>query len=203
MAFGGCTWGPPCRWSGLRWWPCAVLLRLLRWGGTGVRPVGRLAGGMSGADVLGPPSLAQGCAGPDASAPPPPPFPGRVLAVAARDVQGRMYAAVRRSVVFLWCKVDLFGWSWGCLDVGRRPWRREAWRSGAEPASQVRTSSHGFAGDVAAGGWRSRGVSAGCEHRGSSLAQFLAVGGGGRGRRILLEGSVAVLPPPALLRVKT
>ena len=62
--------------------------------------------------------------------------------------------------------------------------------------------SHGFAGDMAAGGWRSRGVSAGCEHRGSSLAQFLAVGGGGRGRRILLEGSVAVLPPPASLRVK-
>ena len=103
-----------------------------------------------------------------------------------------------RSVVFLWCKVDLFGWSWGCLDVGRRPWQREAWRSRAEPTSQVRAGSHGFAGDVAAGGWRSRGVSAGCEHRGSSLAQFLAVGGGGRGRRILLEGSVAVLP---LLRV--
>ena len=127
------------------------------------------------------------------------PFPRpRVGCGSSGDVQGGMYAAIRRSMVFLWCKVDPFGWSWGCLDVGWRPWRREAWRSGAEPASQVRAGSHGFAGDVAAGGWRSRGVSAGCEHRGLSLAQFMAVGGGVRGRRILLEGSVAVLPPPCV-----
>ena len=54
------------------------------------------------------------------------PFPRpRVGCRSSGDVQGRMYAAVRRSGVFLWCKVDLFGWSWGCLDVGRRPWRRE------------------------------------------------------------------------------
>ena len=100
MAFGGCTWGPPCRWSSLRRRPCAVLRRLMRWGGTGVCPVGRLAGGMGGADVLGPPSLAQGCAGPDASAPPPPPFPGRVLAVA---VPAMFKAGCMLRFVGQWC----------------------------------------------------------------------------------------------------
>ena len=45
-----------------------------------------------------------------------------------------------------------------------------------------------------------RGASTGVHHLPS---HFLAVGGGVRGRRILLEGSVAVLPPPASLRVET
>lgn len=42
------------------------------------------------------------------------PFPRpRAGCHSSGDVQGRKYAAVRRSVVFIWCKVDLFGWSWG------------------------------------------------------------------------------------------
>jgi len=97
------------------------------------------------------------------------PFPRpRVGCPCFGDVQGRMYAAIRRSVVFLWCKVDLFGWSWGCLDVGRRPWRREAWWSGVESASQVRRAAMVSRGTclrvVGGAGVCRRGASTGVHH---------------------------------------
>ena len=69
----------------------------------------------------------------DASAPSLPSFPDSVCADTAPVMfeAGPMLRFCRPGASF-WTKADHFGWSWGCLDAGRRPWRREALRSWAE-----------------------------------------------------------------------
>ena len=78
---GGGPWGFRCRWTGVSVASrgAAPAAEVGRHRGC---PVGRLAGGMGGADVLRPPSPTQGCVGQDASAPTPPPFPGDVWVAA-------------------------------------------------------------------------------------------------------------------------
>nr|XP_045090353.1 elastin-like [Aegilops tauschii subsp. strangulata] len=174
-------------------------------GGTGVCPVRRLAEGMGGADMLGTPSLTQGCAGTDASASPPPPFPDRVLAVAAPAMfkAGCMLRFVGRWGSFGAKLISLDGlggvWMLGGGPGGRRRGVR---------GRNLRLWC-GRAAMVSRGTWLRVVGEAGVCRRGASTrvhhlhSPFLTVGGDVRGCRILLEGSVTVLPPLASLRVKT
>ena len=108
-------------------------------------------------------------------------------------VRGGTYVAVSSVGCALWPKADHFGRSWGCLDAGRQPRRREARSSWAGLAPRVRASGHGHTG-----GW-SRVVDGARLHRRGGCAGVhylpnlvLADGGGVRGHRILPVGSVVV-----------
>ena len=98
-------------------------------------------------------TLAQGCAGPNASAPPSPLFLGHGHVGTGLPMFGaERLLWLRRSGVVSWAKAGDFVLSRGCLVVGRRLGRWEARRLGAERASQVQAGNHGRAGGVVAGG---------------------------------------------------
>lgn len=171
----------PCRWIGVCWclaWSCVCrrggATQGLSCGEAGWRDGRRRRARATRRRQRGVPVV-------DASAPTPP-FPRPCVCFGV--VRGRTYVAVSSVGCVRWPKVGHFGRSWGCLDVGRR----EAPRSWAELASRVRASSHGHAG-----GW-SLVVGGGVGVLGYITCPIvvLADGGGGRGRRILHEGSVAV-----------
>lgn len=154
--------------------------------------------GMGGADMLRPLSPAR-CAGLDASAPPPPPFPGRVQVTVAPAIFKAGYIL---QLVGLGCPLgpklillDDLGGVWmlgGGPGGGRRGVRGRNLCLGCRRATMA-----------SRGAWLRllgrarvcrRGASAGVHH----LPVFvLAGGGGGRGRRILHEGAMAVLLPLA------
>lgn len=85
-------------------------------------PVGRLAGGMGGVDMVRPLVAGTGVCWSGCVRSPPPPFLGRVREAATLAIfeAGRLLLFSWLGAAG-WTKAKAFGWSWGCLDAWRRP----------------------------------------------------------------------------------